>query len=366
MIWRCDLTPQYHAYKSEIDAAIDRVLRSGRYVLAGELAEFERRFAAWLGSREAVGVANGTDALILALEAVGAGAGDEVITTPFTAIPTVSAIVATGATPVFVDVCPDTFLMDVAQVAGAMTPRTKAILPVHIFGNAVDIEELRRVTGGRVPIIEDAAQAHGSAVRGRKCGTIGDLGAFSFYPTKNLGGYGDGGAVVTDNAEYAHFLRRRRMYGMVDKDTIDSDGINSRLDELQAAILSVKLAYLEEMNESRRRIAERYRRELRRDLFQHQAIAEDVTPNYHVFVSRLRVERDPFVRYLDEQSIQTNVYYPMPLYRQQPIARRMPGLHLPEVEKLCTEVIALPMYPEMDEELVTHIIGAINGYPGAA
>jgi aminotransferase EvaB len=364
MIWRCDLVPQYLEYQSEIEDAIGRVLRSGRYILACELDRFERDFASYIGAKHAIGVANGTDALTLALQAAGVLLGDEVITTPFTAIPTVSAIIDAGARPVFVDVVPDTFLMDIEAAAAAVTPRTRAILPVHIFGNVVDVPKLRAFVGKGVTIIEDAAQAHGSSIRGRNCGTMGDMGAFSFYPTKNLGAYGDGGAVVTDNPDYANQIRRRRMYGMVDKDHIDMDGVNSRLDELQAAVLSVKLPHLEAMNERRRFIAARYRRELNPALFAHQLFPTDVVANYHVFVSRFRGDRDHFMRYLEERGIQSNIYYPMPMYDQLPIRRFRPAGGLPEVERLCREVIALPMYPEMDGQILDEIITAVNAYEG--
>ena len=234
MIWRCDLAPQYDLYKDKIKECIDRIGASGRYILADEVREFEKKFAQYLGVKHVVGVANGTDALVLILKALNIGAGDEVITTAYTAIPTVSAIIEAGATPVFVDICEDTFLMD------------------------------------DIPVIEDACQAHGSSIGGKKAGSMGIAGAFSFYPTKNLGGYGDGGAIATNSDEIAETLMRLRMYGMTDKDHIIYNGINSRLDELQAAILSVKLDDLDAMNQSRNHIAERYRMELTSGLIAHQ------------------------------------------------------------------------------------------------
>lgn len=266
-VWRCDLVPQYEAYAAEINQAITRVLASGVYILGPEVRAFEKQFAAYIGMPEAVGVANATDALTLALVGLGVGPGDEVITTPFTAIPTVSAIKDLGAKPVFVDIDPDTFLMDLALVKKAITPKTRAIMPVHIFGNVVDIDALRAICGGDIPIVEDASQAHGATVRGRKAGAFGDASVFSFYPTKNLGGYGDGGIVLTQSPALADKLRKIRMYGMIDKDTIVCDGVNSRLDELQAAILSVKLKYLDDMNAKRRHLAKRYLEKLPRSRF---------------------------------------------------------------------------------------------------
>ena len=230
MIWRCDITAQYRAYKDEIDKAIHGVLYSGHYILGKEVAAFEKEFGFYVGVEHAVSVANGTDGLILALKALGIGPGDEVITTPFTAIPTVSAIIDSGATPIFTDVCYDTFLIDLDRVSEGFTSKTKAVVPVHIFGNVVDIPKLRKIVGNRIAIIEDACQSHGSKIRGIYSGAMGDMGVFSFYPTKNLGAYGDGGMVVTNNEKLAVKLRLLRTYGMVDKDHIVINGINSRLD----------------------------------------------------------------------------------------------------------------------------------------
>lgn len=360
MIWRCDLVPQYEAYREEIHAAMDRVLATGRYVLASELEAFEREFAQYIGVDHGIGVANATDGLTLSLMALGVGPGDEVITTPFTAIPTNSAIVDSGATPVFVDVDPETYLLDLEQVAAAVTPRTRAIMPVHIFGNVVDIPRLRSLVGD-VPIVEDASQAHGSLLNGVRAGAMGDLSVFSFYPTKNLGCYGDGGMVMTDRADLAERLRLLRMYGMVDKDHIVVHGVNSRLDELQAAILRVKLKYLDEMNASRRRIAARYRSELPADLFVEQGIPAGVETNYHVYPTRFSGDRDALIGRLDAEKVQTNVYYPLPLYLQE--ANRSLGMErgaLPRVEALCERVMALPMYPELADETLDRVIEIIG------
>ena len=303
MIWRCDLVPQYEAYKNEINAAIQKVLSSGCYTLANELKTFEKDFAEFLGIKHSVGVANGTDGLTLALMALGIGRGDEVITTPFTAIPTLSAIIDSGAKPIFVDVDPDTYLLDIQKVIKALSPCTKAIIPVHIFGNVVDIPELRRMVGNEINIIEDACQAHGSNFKGFHAGTMGDLGVYSFYPTKNLGGYGDGGMVVTNNPELMEKLKLLRMYGMVDKDHIIIHGINSRLDEIQAAILRVKLKHLDKMNNKRQLIAERYHQELSSYWFKPQLIKDHVFCNYHVYVTRFSGNRERLIDYLDSQQI---------------------------------------------------------------
>lgn len=366
MIWRCDLVPQYEAYRDEIHEAIERVLRSGRYILASEGAALEREFADYIGVKHGVGLANATDGLTLTLLALGIKAGDEVITTPFTAIPTVSAIIDAGATPVFVDVCADTFLMNVDKVAAAITPRTKAIMPVHIFGNVLDVPRLREIAGPGIPIVEDASQSHGSTIRGRQSGSMADAGVFSFYPTKNLGAYGDGGMVVTNNPELSDRLKLLRMYGMSDKDHIVINGVNSRLDELQAAILRVKLKHLDAMNLSRVRIAERYRRELRSDRFLHQSIPDQVVSNYHVFVSRFRGERAAFIRGMDAMQIQTNIYYLVPLHLQE--ANQFLGYNsgdLPVAEALCEAVVALPLFPELPQGTLSHIIQTINDWKSA-
>lgn len=360
MIWRCDLAPQYDLYKDKIKECIDRIGASGRYILADEVREFEKKFAQYLGVKHVVGVANGTDALVLILKALNIGAGDEVITTAYTAIPTVSAIIEAGATPVFVDICEDTFLMDVSKIKEAITEKTKAIMPVHIFGNVLDIEELKKAVGD-IPVIEDAFQAHGSSIGGKKAGSMGIAGAFSFYPTKNLGGYGDGGAIATNSDEIAETLMRLRMYGMTDKDHIIYNGINSRLDELQAAILSVKLDDLDAMNQSRNHIAERYRMELTSGLIAHQKIEKNVYSNYHVYTVRFRGDRDGLVEALIKEDIQTNVYYPIPLHLQE--ANKYLGYQqgdLPVTEQLCNEALAIAMYPELEMETLDYIIEKMN------
>jgi len=361
MIWRCDLLPQYHAYRGEIHAAIGRVLESGRYILASEVAAFEKEFAAYIGTAHGVGVANATDGLTLTLMALGIGPGDEVITTPFTAIPTASAIVDAGAKPVFVDICADTFLMDIGKVAVAVTPRTKAIMPVHIFGNVLDVPRLRGAVPAHIPIIEDASQAHGSTLNGRRAGSFGDAAIFSFYPTKNLGGYGDGGAVVTNNAELAAKLRLLRMYGMTDKDHTVTHGVNSRLDELQAAILRAKLPHLDAMNRRRHEIAGRYQRELSPERFIHQVIPPGVVSNYHVFVCRYRGNRTEFTAAMDAHHIQTNIYYVLPLNLQKAHAASAQGPgSLPAAEEVCREAISLTLYPELPEETLSLVISAAN------
>lgn len=364
MIWRCDLVPQYKAYEEEIDKAIKRVLNSGRYILANEVTAFEKEFADYIGTKYAVGVANATDALTLSLMILDIKPGDEVITTPFTAIPTVSAIIDAGAKPVFVDVDEETFLMDIKKVKAAITKKTKAIIPVHIFGNVIDINDLKNVVGD-IPIIEDASQAHGSKLNNKNVGSFGVMGVFSFYPTKNLGAYGDGGIIVTDNEDYYKKAKLLRMYGMVDYNHIVINGINSRLDELQAAILRVKLKYLDDMNDKRNKIAKRYISKLNPEKFIHQKIESNIYSNYHVFVSRYNGNRQELIDYLNSKNIQTNIYYSMPIYLQE--ANKYLGIkkgEFPVVEKLCDEVIALPLYPELRIDTQEIIIQKINEFVG--
>jgi dTDP-4-amino-4,6-dideoxygalactose transaminase len=362
-IRRVDLIAQYQVMKKDIDAAVARVLASGRYTLGQEVEAFEQEFADYLGASTVVGVADGTRAIAIALRCLGVGAGDEVITTPFTAIPTIGAIIECGARPVFVDIDPDTYLLEIHRVPGAITSRTRAIVPVHLFGSVVDIPRLRRLIPSNIAIVEDAAQAHGSCLDGVKAGNFGDLATFSFYPTKNLGGHGDGGAIVSPDGRLAADLKVIRNHGMIDKDTCRIPGINSRLDELQAAILRAKLPRLDAMNEARAERAGEYLTGLPPDLFRHQRIPENVKTNWHVFETRFLGDRDALVDFLDRQGIQTNVYYVIPHHLQ-------PALHhlgyqrgdLPDLELVCREAIALPLYPEIAPAAVQHVIDVIREF----
>ena len=363
MIWRNDLSLQYQNYQAEIKEAIARVLASGHYILASEVVSFEKEFAQYLGAKYAVGVASGTDALRLSLMALGIGHGDQVITTPFTAIATVAAITQTGAVPVFVDIAPDTFLIDLAKVAQKITSRTKAVIPVHLFGNVVDIGNLRKIIGRGIKIIEDACQAAGSRLDGLAAGSIGDAAAFSFYPSKNLGGYGDGGMVVSSNRQLAEKVRLLRNYGLKDKDQAVISGVNSRLDEIQAAVLRVKLKYLDKMNRQRNLIAQKYRQKLRASFFEHQKIPDNVYSNYNVFTSRFARDRQKLIDYLARGGIQTNIYYPVPVHLQK--AYRFLGYKksdFPQSEQLAAQIIALPMYAELPDNVQKIVIAKINKY----
>lgn len=365
MIWRCDLVPQYERMRSEVDEAVKAVLQSGRYTLADNVRAFEAEFSEYAGCAHGVGVNSGTDALVAVLAALELAPGDEVITTPFTAIPTYAAIRMAGGTPVFADIDPETYLLDPAQVASAVTERTRAVVAVHLFGNVVDVPAIREAVGPDVFILEDCAQAHGARLGGVRAGAMGDASAFSFYPTKNLGGYGDGGMVLTDDSDLAERIRLWRMYGMTDKDHFKVDGVNSRLDEVQAAILRVKLRHLDAMNAARTELAARYAELLDSRKYVPQTVRAGVDSVHHVYSVCCSVDRDALVAELDARSIQTNVYYPLPLYRQRAYVDRYgEAAPLPQAEALCKRIIALPFYPEMEQEVLEAVVETMNGFQG--
>ena len=365
VLYRADLSAQAAAYRAELMAAVERVMASGRYVLGPEGEAFEQEFARYVGTGHGIGVGSGTDALILALESAGVGPGDEVVTTPFTAIPTASAIVRAGATPRFVDIDSRTLLMRVDLVEAAIGPRTKALMPVHLFGSVVPMDAMLGIAqrfGLRV--IEDAAQAHGSSYQGRQAGSFGDLACFSFYPTKNLGGYGDGGIIVTNDASKAADLRRRRNYGKTHPDYTVSDGINTRLDEVQAAFLRVKLPHLDAMNARRAAAVEHYRGRLSDMPINFLEIPQGCLTNHHVLTVRVPGNRDALREYLETAGIQSTVFYPVPLYDQEAFRRFRPSDAdpCPEARKACAEVLTLPLYPEMSLADVDRVVEAIRAF----
>jgi len=336
------------AHRAEIDAAIARVLDSGSYILGPETEAFEREFAAFVGVAHAVAVANGTEALWLALRALDIGPGDEVITVSLTATATVAAIVETGAQPVFVDVCADDFTMDPARLADAITPLTRAIVPVHLYGQAARMPE---ICSGNVPVIEDCAQAHGARCGDRAVGAWGQLGAFSFYPTKNLGALGDAGAVVTGNHALAAQLRERREYGWRQRHVSAVHGWNSRLDELQAAILRVRLRHLPADNARRAAIAAAYTRALAGTGIAGPPSFPDRSCVWHQYVVR-HPERHHLCARLVALGIGTAVHYPVPVH-QQP-AYRQP-CRLPVTERAVAEILSLPIYPELRDAEVAAV-----------
>ena len=358
-----DLKAAYGRLQAEIDAAVARVLAGGWYILGPEVSAFESEFAAYLGVEHAVGVASGTDAVLLALRALGIGPGDEVITVAHTAVATVAAIELAGATPRLVDINPTTYTLDPAQLAAAIRPRTRAIVPVHLYGAPADMDAVLAVARAHaLPVVEDCAQAHGARYRGQMVGTLGDAAAFSFYPTKNLGALGDGGAVATNRPEVAERLRLLRQYGWRERYVSDVAGTNSRLDELQAAILRVRLRHLDAENAVRRWLAARYDAALAGLPIARPAARPDDGPVYHLYVIRAAA-RDALAEHLRARGIGTAVHYPVPVHRQPAYAHLGygPG-SLPATEAAAAEVLSLPMYPDLTEESVDAVVAAIKEY----
>lgn len=372
-----DLKPQYQAIQAEIQAAIAQVLESGRFIMGPEVKLFEQEVAAYLGVKHAIGVNSGTDALVIGLRALGIGAGDEVITTPFSFFATAESISTVGAKPVFVDVDPRTFNLDPRAIPDKITARTKAILPVHLYGNPAAMGQIREIAQSRgLQVIEDCAQSFGAvysgtcsscqeacqestraALRGKQTGTMGDVGAFSFFPSKNLGAYGDGGLIVTDDDQVAEMARMLRVHGAKKKYHNQVLGYNSRLDTLQAAILRVKLRYVDSWNQGRRRVAQTYNQLL-------ADVSGVVTPELadgHVFhqytVRILSGKRDQVQQYLAEQGIGSMIYYPVPQDRLPVYQGQYPVS--PVSEQLAGEVLSLPIWAEMsqgDIELVVQML----------
>lgn len=349
-----DLVQQYQTIKPEIDEAVQRVFESQAFVLGEEVATFEKEIASYCDSQHAIGCASGTDALILALMALDVGPGDEVITSPFSFFATASCITRLGATPVFVDIDPRTFNIDPSAVEAAITPNTKAMLPVHIFGQCAEMEPLWRLsTETGIPIVEDAAQAIGSGYRGRRAGVLGSIGCFSFFPTKNLGGAGDGGMITTDDDRLAARMKSLRVHGDAGGYNHLEVGLNSRLDALQAAVLSVKLKKLDEWSQSRQANANWYRELFDRyqlnDALTAPHVAADRDHIYNQFVVRVDAsKRADIIQQMRAEKLGCAVYYPKPLHLQDCFSSLgyQPG-QLPEAEKACEEVLALPIFAEL-------------------
>jgi dTDP-4-amino-4,6-dideoxygalactose transaminase len=353
-----DLRSEQHEIQHEISEAIARVFESGRFVLGDEVASFETEFSSYVGAEYGIGVNSGSDALFLALKALGIDENSEVITVSHTFVSTVDSIVRCGATPVFVDVEPDTYCIDTAKIEERITDRTKAILPVHLYGHPADLDEVLKIaTQYDLSVVEDACQAHGAEYKGKKVGSFGDVACFSFYPVKNLGACGDSGIVTTNESSLAERIKLLRNYGQSKKYHHDLVGVNSRLDELQAAILRVKLSRLDEWNEKRRRLAELYKEVLKNTdvvLPSEKTYAKHV---YHLFVIRL-AERDKCQRLLQKKGIQTLIHYPIPVHKQKAYTEFENAKDLSDTEAICNEILSLPLYPSLTDEEVTHIAGA--------
>ncbi len=364
-----DLAAQYATIQDEVESAIRRVLETTRFIMGPEVQAFEEAFAAFCGAQHCVGVSSGTSALELTLRALGVGPGDQVITVAHTFIATAEAISATGATPVFVDIQPDSYNMDPAQVAQAVTPRTRAVIPVHIYGQPADIPAIRaavqaKAQGRAIPIIEDAAQAHGAAWQGRRAGALGDAACFSFYPGKNLGAYGDAGAVTTNDPRLAEEIRLLRNHGRRSKYLHEVKGFGQRLDALQAAILGAKLPHLSAWTEARRRLAARYSQLLQGSELTLPAVAPAADPAWHLYVVRTPA-RDELLAHLRAQGIGAGIHYPIPLHLQpayQDLGYQ-PG-DLPVSEAVAESCLSLPLYPEMTQEQQDRVVAAIHDFLG--
>jgi dTDP-4-amino-4,6-dideoxygalactose transaminase len=364
-----NLTRQYERLKDRIDTALIRVAASGHYILGPEVKAFEAEMAQYLGVKHVIGCANGSDALFLALKALKIGDGDEVITTPFSYVATSEAIVRAGAKPVFVDIEPDSMNLDVSLLEAAITPRTKAILPVHIFGQPAEMDAIQRIAKAhKLAVVEDCAQAIASEYHGQKVGGLGDIGCFSFFPSKNLGAMGDGGMCTTNDDNLAERLRMLRVHGSRKRYYHEEPGINSRLDELQAAILRIKLVHLEEWTHARQAIAARYDALLAplaasiRTPYQ----APDARHVFHQYTLQIQGPtparlRETLQDKLQAAGVQTMIYYPVPLYRQETHADlKLNPADFPVCERVSDQVASLPMFPELQVDEQQQVVDALT------
>lgn len=360
-----DLKAQYGSIKKEIGLTIERIIEDQNFIMGEDVRLFEQETAAYCGTRFAVGVSSGTDALILSLKAMGIGEGDEVITTPFTFMATAGAISNVGATPVFCDIDPKTYNIYPGNIRKKITKRTKAIVPVHLYGQCADMDEIAGIAReSGLKVIEDAAQAIGAAYKGKKAGSMGDAGCLSFFPSKNLGAFGDGGMVVTGNPEYAEKISILRLHGSKKRYAHSTIGTNARLDNLQAAVLRVKLKYLDGWTQKRCANAGIYN-----ELFRGtEVVAPYVSPHaahvYHQYVVRVgSSKRDGLIAHLDSQGIESRVYYPIPLHLQQCYKSLgyKPG-DLPVSEEAAASTLALPVYPELTKEKISFIVKTLIAF----
>jgi dTDP-4-amino-4,6-dideoxygalactose transaminase len=356
-----DLARHTARYREELQDVIARVLNAGRYVLGEELDRFETTFASYCGTRFAVGVASGTDAITIALQAAGVVPGDEVITAANTCVPTIVGIEGAGARPVLVDCEETTYTLDPALIEEAITPRTRAIVPVHLYGQCADLDQILGLAQRYgITVVEDCAQAHGAEYDGRRAGSFGLAGAFSFYPTKNLGALGDGGAVVTNDADIAARARLLRNYGERERFEHVLRGRNSRLDALQAALLTAKLKHLDDWNERRRELAGRYSSVLDGSIASLPLEAQRRRHVFHLYVIRVR-QRDRFRRALADMGVETAIHYPTPVQRQSAYSYLMPvGRSLATSERLAGEIVSLPLYPDLSDDEASRVASAVT------
>lgn len=362
MILCANPAAQFHSYQVEIEAAVLRVLRGNRYILGAEVGALEQEFAAYIGTDHAIGVANGTDALELALRALDIGAGDEVITVSHTAVATVAAIEAAGAVPVLVDVDPHFYTLDPEQLAEVLTPRTRAVIAVHLYGQSADLDAIGAFcqTHG-LALIEDVSQAHGAKWKGKRLGSIGRISCFSCYPTKNLGAIGDAGLVTTSDEKLAQKVRMLREYGWRERYVSDLVGRNSRLDELQAAILRIKLRHLDADNSKRQQLAAHYTKLLAGQPLHLPAVRENAEHVFHLYVVRT-VSRQELMDHLKAHDIHAGIHYPMPVHLQPAYKGRIRTARSMEVtERFSKEVLSMPMYPELSLAMADQVVAAVKG-----
>lgn len=354
---------QFQSHQAEIEAAVLKVLRGNRYILGEEVEALEEEFARFIGTKAAVGVANGTDAIELSLRALGITHGDEVITVSHTAVATVAAIEAAGATPVLVDVDPESYTLQANQLEEVLTPKTKAVIAVHLYGQAADLDAIGDFcTKNNLKLIEDVSQAHGARLNGQRLGSIGRIACFSCYPTKNLGAIGDGGLVTTDDNSLAQRVREVREYGWRNRYVSDNIGRNSRLDELQAAILRVKLRHLDDDNARRRDIAKFYSNRLADTSLYLPTDRPNSEHVFHLYVVR-STQRQDLIQYLKVNGIQVGIHYPMPVHLQPAYKGRLRTAESMRItETLCQQVLSLPMYPELSIADTTRITDAITSF----
>ena len=363
MIPLVDLKAQYASIKREIDAAISEVVESSQFILGPKVEAFEADFADYCQVRFALGVNSGTSALHLALMAAGIGPGDEVITVSYTFVATVAAILYTGANPVFVDIDPLTCNINVEKIEAAITPRTKVIMPVHLYGTCADMDPILEIARRhKLIVIEDAAQAQGAEYKGRRAGSMGDLACFSFYPGKNLGAYGEAGAVVTNDERYVEPMKQLRDHGQSAKYLHERVGYNYRMEAIQGAVLGVKLKHLDDWTRARRQHAEVYTRELADSGLRLLAEPQDCKSVYHIF-PLFAEQRDELREHLHGNGISTGIHYPIPVHMQ----RGFNNLgykegDLPQTERVCREVLSLPMYPELPNETVMRIVDSVQQF----
>lgn len=391
MISSMDVTRQYESIKYELNEAVLAVLRSGQYILGKTVEEFERSFADYCGVKHAIGVGNGSDALVIALKACGVRPGDEVITTDMSFIATAEAIVTVGAVPVFADCTKEAYTIDLAEVEKKITAKTKAILPVHLYGQCADMDEIRQIAGEYgLKVIEDAAQAAGAEYKGKKAGSMGDAGCISFFPTKNLGCAGDGGMIVTNDESVYRQCRAIRAHGGgldalytygirngedVSEEGVDFhgnlpkyynfiDGCNSRLDALQAGLLSVKLPYLDGWNERRREIARQYDERIANPAIMKPVVSDGNTHTYYVYAIATE-NRDELRKHLEDNGIKSGVYFPVPFHEQK-VFEHLGYRHgdFPNAEYVAEHTLVLPMFPELTQEEIDRVVEVVNGWEG--